>query len=183
MTADGRPRAFVSLKKLEILWINTGSLCNITYAGCYIESSPRNDRLVYITADEVGGYLDEIERDRLGARQIGFTGGEPFMNPQIIEMLHECLSRGFEVLVLTSAMKPMRRWTARLIDLKERFGHCLGIRVSADHYAKEMHEKERGPRTWEPTIEGLSWLSANGFNVSVAGRTCWGEPEDRMREG
>jgi uncharacterized Fe-S cluster-containing radical SAM superfamily protein len=183
VTADGRPRAFVSLKKLETLWINTGSLCNITCANCYIESSPRNDRLVYLTADEVRGYLDEIVRDRLGTRRIGFTGGEPFMNPQIMEMVHECLSRRFEVLVLTNAMKPMMRWTARLIELKERFGHRLGIRVSADHYAKEMHERERGPRSWEPMIEGLRWLSANGFNVSVAGRTCWGEPEAPLREG
>src|SRR5581483_10118305 len=69
-TATGEPRASVALRRLETVWFNTGTLCNITCRNCDIESSPRNDRLVYITADEVGAFLDEIERDRLGTRLI-----------------------------------------------------------------------------------------------------------------
>ena len=45
---------------------------------------PRNDRLAYLTRDDVRGYLDEIAREHLPTRLIGFTGGEPFMNPDII---------------------------------------------------------------------------------------------------
>src|SRR5215213_6459587 len=78
VTAKGERRARVALKALDTLWINTGTLCNLTCANCYIESSPKNDRLVYITAAEVTSYLDEIERDGLGTKLIGFTGGEPF---------------------------------------------------------------------------------------------------------
>ena len=65
VTADGEERARVALTRLETLWFNTGTLCNLECANCYIESSPRNDRLVYLTAAEVAAYLDEIERDRL----------------------------------------------------------------------------------------------------------------------
>ena len=64
-TAAGEARAQVALDRLEALWINTGTLCNITCRNCYIESSPKNDRLAYLTVDDVRPYLDEIERDRL----------------------------------------------------------------------------------------------------------------------
>ena len=103
VTADGKRRASVAFAGLETLWFNTGTLCNLTCGHCYIESSPTNDSLVYLTAAEVGVYLDEIERDRLAVREIGFTGGEPFMNKDIIAMLSDSLERGFRVLVLKTA--------------------------------------------------------------------------------
>ena len=103
VTAKGEQRALVELRSLETLWFNTGTLCNLTCRNCYIESSPRNDRLVYLTAAEVSSYLGEIERDRLGTRLIGFTGGEPFMNPELPAMLEDVLSRGFKAMVLTNA--------------------------------------------------------------------------------
>ena len=61
-TAAGEPRARVQLEALRTLWINTGSLCNIECRNCYIESSPENDRLAYITRVEVASFLDEIAR-------------------------------------------------------------------------------------------------------------------------
>jgi sulfatase maturation enzyme AslB (radical SAM superfamily) len=80
VTAKGEERAHVALRSLETLWFNTGTLCNLTCQNCYIESSPRNDRLAYLSAAEVTDYLDEIERDGHRTKLIGFTGGEPFMN-------------------------------------------------------------------------------------------------------
>ena len=76
------------------LWLNTGSLCNITCRNCYINSSPDNDRLAYLTRAEAASFFDEIARDRLPVREIGFTGGEPFMNPDMIAMLGDALDRG-----------------------------------------------------------------------------------------
>ena len=40
VTAKGEPRASVPLKHLDTLWLNTGTLCNLACASCYIESSP-----------------------------------------------------------------------------------------------------------------------------------------------
>ena len=57
-TASGEARASVSLRALQTLWINTGTLCNLTCVNCYIKSSPTNDRLAYITTAEVTAYLD-----------------------------------------------------------------------------------------------------------------------------
>lgn len=182
-TADGSPRARVALQRLETLWINTGTLCNLMCRNCYIESSPDNDSLVYVSAAEVAGYLDEIERDGWHTTTIGFTGGEPFMNPDLARMLAQALARGFRALVLTNAMKPMMKCRAALLDLQARFGERLLLRVSVDHYTRALHEAERGRRSWRPTLEGLAWLAANGFALSVAGRLFSGETEAMVREG
>ena len=184
-TATREPRASVALDRLDTLWINTGTLCNITCQNCYIELSPSNDRLVYITAAEAAAYFDEIEAGGLGTREIGFTGGEPFMNPELLAMLEDALARGFEVLVLTNAMQPMQRPKVKrgLIGLEERFGRRLTLRVSLDHYTQALHEAERGERTWPRTIAGLDWLAQSGFRIAIAGRTCWHESEADTREG
>jgi hypothetical protein len=183
VTATGERRAAVALQGLKTLWFNTGTLCNIACTHCYIESSPRNDRLVYLAAAEMRDFLDEIARDQLPTEEIGFTGGEPFMNPEIMVMLEACLARGYRVLVLTNAMRPMQRLKAPLLELERRFGKRLALRVSLDHYARELHEEERGAGSWQPGLDGLKWLVANGFDASVAGRMLWGEPETAMRQG
>lgn len=182
-TAKGETRATVALTALKTLWINTGTLCNLTCRNCYIESSPTNERLVYPSAAEVRAYLDEIARDGLGTEEIGFTGGEPFMNPDLLEMLEDCLARGLRVLVLTNAMRPMMKTADRLLALQQRLGERLTIRVSLDHYAQALHELERGSRSWSPTLDGLKWLAEHGFRIHVAGRTFSGESEAELRAG
>jgi len=182
-TANGEPRASVALKRLKTLWFNTGTLCNIACRNCYIESSPKNDRLVYLKQSEVAAYLDEIERDGWDTNEIGFTGGEPFLNPEFIAILEDCLARGFRVLVLTNAMRPMQRSKAKLLDLNARLGDKLTMRVSLDHFTPERHEDERGPGTFRPTLEGLIWLARSGFKVAVAGRTMWHDEENAERAG
>ena len=183
VTAKGETRAHVALRALDTLWFNTGTLCNLTCRNCYIESSPRNDSLAYITRNEVREYLDEIARDNLPTRLIGFTGGEPFMNPDIIGMLDDVLSRGLQAIILTNAMKPMRKLRDKLLALQRHHGDRLTIRVSLDHYDPAVHEAERGRRSWAPTIDGLVWLARNGFAMDVAGRRFSGESDDAIRAG
>jgi len=182
-TAKGERRAWVDLTALKTLWFNTGTLCNLACVNCYIESSPKNDALVYLTHAEVVSYLDEIKREGYPTEEIGITGGEPFMNPDIIPIMGECLERGFNLLVLTNAMRPMMKCEKELLELKHKYGAALTIRVSVDHFKRELHEEERGPRSWEPMMLGLKWLSDNGFTIDIAGRTRWGEDEDELREG
>jgi len=183
LTAAGERRAQVALRALDTLWFNTGTLCNLTCRHCYIESSPTNDRLVYLSAAEVEEYLDEIARLELGTQVIGFTGGEPFMNPELPAMLELALVRGYRALVLTNAMKPMHKMKPALLRLRDRYADRLTIRVSIDHYGRAVHEEERGRRSWAPTIDGLKWLAAHGFAVAVASRRLSGESEEEMRRG
>ena len=144
-----------------------------------------NSQLAYITAQEAGAFLDEIKALSLNTREIGFTGGEPFMNPHMLEMTRDALMRGHDVLILTNAMQPMqrKRIKAGLLDLVADFGKQLTLRVSLDHYTQALHETERGSHSWKITLQGLDWLSENGFQLTIAGRTCWNEKEEQARKG
>ena len=181
VTAKGEARASVSMTGLKTLWFNTGTLCNLACKSCYIESSPTNDALVYLTIAEVRAYLDEIAVGALPTREIGFTGGEPFMNRDMIAILQLCLARGFDVLILTNAMRPMRRFETDLLALPH--SDRLTFRVSLDHYSQAVHEAERGSNSWDKAVDGLKWLAKNGFNVAVAGRHLGDESDAVARLG
>ncbi len=183
VTATGARRAQVALKALRTLWFNTGTLCNLTCVNCYIESSPTNDRLVYLSVEEVEHYLDEIAGAALGTEEIGFTGGEPFMNPDIIAMIERALGRGFRVMVLTNAMRPMMKRADELLEIHRRHGERLTVRVSIDHYSAALHDQERGKHAWRRMLPGLRFLREHGFKLDVAGRTYWPESEAELRAG
>lgn len=177
LTAKGEKRASVALERLETLWINTGTLCNLACRSCYIFSSPTNDSLVYLSLAEAEAYFAEAAG--LGTRVIGFTGGEPFMNPEMIAMMRSALDRGFDLLVLTNAMRPMRRFETELAAIGAEHGDRVVMRVSLDHHDWALHEAERGPGTWAKALNGLKWLAAAGFRVAVAGRRLEGDGDAR----
>jgi uncharacterized Fe-S cluster-containing radical SAM superfamily protein len=184
-TAKGERRAMVALTRLETLWFNTGTLCNITCANCYIESSPTNDRLAYLTAAEMASYLDEAEALHRRPSTVAFTGGEPFMNPDMPAMAELALARGYDTLILTNAMKPMMRprVQAALADLRARFGARLVLRVSLDHWREDLHDEERGPGSFAETIQGLRWLRDSGIALNVAARMRWNDTDADIRAG
>ena len=153
-----------------MLWINTGTLCNITCANCYIESSPRNDALAFISAGEVAALLDEAATPPRTLQQVGFTGGEPFLNRDLPAMLQDVLGRGLQALVLTNAMKPMLRQAEALRALAGSFGERLVLRVSLDHHDAARHDAERGPGNFEQVMAGLAWLVGHGVHIRIAGR-------------
>ena len=185
LTAKGEARASVALSNPQTLWFNTGTLCNIECENCYILSSPKNDALVYISAEEVRDYLDQLETRKWNVREIAFTGGEPFMNPEMIDITRASLERGYDVLILTNAMRPMMRKSMRagLLELNAAYPGKLTMRISVDHWDAANHDKERGAGTFAKTIEGMTWLQENGFNMAVAGRTVWGETDLESRKG
>ena len=179
VTADGSNRAFIEARNIKTLWFNTGTLCNIECKNCYIESSPKNDRLVYLTFEEVKSFIDEALDKNLGTNEIGFTGGEPFMNKDIMKMIDYSLNKNFKVLVLSNAMKPMLNRTNELIKLNHL---NLTLRVSIDHYQKEKHEEIRGKKTYDVMLQGLKWLNENNFNYTLATRLLWDEKEEDLRK-
>jgi hypothetical protein len=181
ITAKGETRASVAWAGLKTLWFNTGTLCNITCANCYIDSSPTNDRLVYLTRADVEPYLDELTQPA----EIGITGGEPFMAPEIIAIMDAALSRGHTLLVLTNAMRPMMRprVQAGLTDLAARYPGRMTLRVSLDSHDAATHDAERGQGAFSEACNGLSWLASNNIPLALAGRKALHEDEPAAREG
>lgn len=183
LTATGEARAWVELKALTTLWFNTGSLCNIACENCYMESSPKNDDLAYLSATHVRAYLDEIKTRALPTAEIGFTGGEPFMNRDLCAMLDDVLTHGKSALVLTNAMKPLMQKRNALLDLKTKHGtERLTLRVSIDHPTPDVHDAERGEGAWAAMERGVAWLNDNGFRIAVAGRQAWSETAPTARQ-
>ena len=185
ITAKGETRAQVELRDPQTLWFNTGTLCNIECANCYILSSPTNDAFVYLTADEVSDYLAQLGERRWNVREIAFTGGEPFMNPQMIEMARRPLAAGYEVLILTNAMRPMMRprMRAGIEALVSEHGDRLTFRVSLDHHDAAVHDRERGAGSFAKALEGMDWLASIGARLAVAGRIEMAESEAEARAG
>ncbi len=185
VTAKGETRAQVAYTGTKTLWFNTGTLCNIECVNCYIESSPTNDRLVYLKLSDVTPYLDELDAAGERGIEIGITGGEPFMAPEIIDIMEAVLQRGHTLLVLTNAMQPMMRPRVQegLTRLQAEFGPQITMRVSLDHYTAEKHDEERGAGSFELSQKGIQWLGEQGFNIAIAGRTMWHEAEADARVG
>ena len=181
LTANGEPRACIALTAIKTLWFNTGTQCNLSCQNCYIESSPSNNRLSYISLTQVQQFLNEIQVEGHPTEEIGLTGGEPFMNPDIMVIMAEILRRGFKLLVLSNAMRPMLKHQQALLRLHQHYPGRLQIRVSMDHHRADLHEQERGAKSCEPMLEGLKWLNSNGFTIAIAGRTRWGDAN--LREG
>ena len=152
-TKEGKDRAFVNFTSLETLWFNTGTLCNLSCKNCYIESSPLNDNLLYLSHEEVCKYLKEIKSKNITCKSIGITGGEPFMNKDIIKIISTCLSKNLEVLILTNAMQPLQNKQKLLIRFKNNKN--IKFRISLDHYTKNKHEKIRGNNSWHKAISGI----------------------------
>ncbi len=185
VTAKGEERAEVALNNPETLWFNTGTLCNIECPNCYILSSPKNDALVYLATAEVQDFLTQLKDRNWGVREIAFTGGEPFMNPDMIDMARVSLEAGYDVLILSNAMQPMMRKSVQkgLIDLHRDFGARLTLRISLDHWSPEFHDEERGKGGFEKTLKGMRWLRDQNITMTVAGRTMWDEAEAVARAG
>jgi uncharacterized Fe-S cluster-containing radical SAM superfamily protein len=185
LTAKGEPRAHVEFRGMRTLWFNSGTFCNIACAHCYVESSPTNDALAYLTVADIVPYLDELDLAGERAIEIGFTGGEPFLAPEAPAMFEAALMRGHRVLVLTNAMRPMRRPRVeeRLLALRRDYGRRLSLRVSLDHYTAARHDEERGVGAFAETLDGVAWLLREGFDVAIAGRRLWREDEAAARQG
>lgn len=180
-TAKGEERASVGLRELKTLWVNTGTQCNLSCENCYIESSPKNDRLIFFTLKDLKSYLDEIEHHQWPTDEIGFTGGEPLLNKEIIPLLEESLKRGYKTILLTNAFR-INRYKEDFVRLKNKYGQNFLVRVSLDHFSQEIHEQERGKGTFRPTLDNMAWLSQNGISLAVAGRFLSDEKEEYVRK-
>ena len=121
----------------------------------------------------------EAKEEGLNLLEIGFTGGEPFLNKDFTKMLNHSVQQDVEVLVLTNAMKPMLNKRSEILNLNK---DKLTFRISIDHVDQKKHEKIRGQNSYIPMIEGVKWLRDNNFKMSLATRLMWGESEEETRK-
>jgi MoaA/NifB/PqqE/SkfB family radical SAM enzyme len=157
--ASGQRRAAIPIEQLDDLWF-MWSRCNLSCTHCYVGSNPHNDTLQMITLEEARPVLREAVE--LGVSRIYFTGGEPFIHPEIMPLIQEAAEVA-PVTVLTNATKPIEKHIEALLPLKAR----LTLRISLDDHVEERHDAIRGAGTYARTVRNTRHLAELGFRVIV----------------
>ncbi|HEX4964861.1 MAG TPA: radical SAM protein [Thermoanaerobaculia bacterium] len=169
----------VTLKSLDTLWFQVGgTLCNLACTHCFVSCSPTNHTHELMTLAEVRRYLDEAAR--LGVREYYFTGGEPFLNPEMEAILEATLAVG-PATVLTNGLLLDPARCARLKALADATDYSLDLRVSIDGYDAASNDPIRGEGTFERILQGARNLHEAGLNpVITVTEVC---PEAATNEG
>ncbi len=141
------------LAHLDALWIQVaGTLCNLACTHCFVSCGPGDLHHPLMSRAEVRARVDEGLA--LGVREIYFTGGEPFMHPDMLEILEDALADA-PCTVLTNGTLFTSARVAALAALADRSRFALELRVSLDGMDARTHDALRGAGSFARTIEGL----------------------------
>ncbi len=178
----GDKRGFVDPKRLEgrpvleDLWVFQGTLCDLRCKHCYTASSPSNHRLEQITFAELAPHLEEAAR--FDVRKIYFTGGEVFVNEEVLrggaernDELLKSLALALEIApveVLTNGRLHIRSHFEALRRLRERHGGRLTLRITLESPERQAHDAIRGRGTFAQTTETIRLLAKMGFALVIA---------------
>src|SRR4029077_362979 len=120
----------IALAHLDDLWFQVaGTLCNLTCNHCFISCSPHNRTFGFLDLETVQKALDESIA--LGVKEYYFTGGEPFMNPDMVAILELTLQYG-PATVLTNGTVFKEEGLVRLRQAEDASPYSLEFRVSID---------------------------------------------------
>src|SRR5581483_565890 len=169
---------YLPLKALDALWFQVaGTLCNLRCRHCFISCAPDNHTFGMMTYEQVKDHLDESLP--YGVKEYYFTGGEPFINPDIFKMLEATLELG-PATVLTNATRFTPENVADLRRMHERSIYSLEIRVSIDGFSPETNDPIRGEGTFDGAMRGVKLLVEGGFLPIITSMRSW--PMDRDEE-
>ena len=171
-TPSGEPRGYIEPHALDELWFHTGTKCNLECDFCLEGSSPSDKRLQAPKLEDVTPYIDEALS--LGVEQFSFTGGEPFLAKDIVDILAYA-SQLRPCLVLTNGTEPLFKRMDALIALKAKQQHPISFRISIDSANEAEHDRGRGQGNFTKAFIGMRLLHNHGFNVSLARHITKGE--------
>jgi AdoMet-dependent heme synthase len=155
----------VPLVALDTLWLQVaGTLCNLQCTHCFISCSPSNHAHEMMDRGQVARFLDEAEA--LGVRDYYFTGGEPFLNREIFEMIEDALAKG-PVSILTNGVLLKSEWCERLRALSDGSPYSLDLRLSIDGWDAPSNDPVRGEGTFERILWGIANLARAGLNPVI----------------
>lgn len=163
-TPEGDARGYIQPHALDELWFHTGTRCNLGCWFCLEGSGPKADRLDFITFDEAKTFIDEALTQ--GVKRFSFTGGEPFVNPDMIPILKYALDHR-PCLILTNGTKPLIQNINDIRKLHDK-PNDLKFRVSLDYPDPERHDDARGKGSFTAALRSSGELHKIGFSVSIA---------------
>ena len=153
------------LLDIDTLWFQVaGTLCNLKCSHCFISCSPTNHAHEMLSLATVKRFLAEAEA--MGVREYYFTGGEPFLNPEMVEILEAALGLG-PVSVLTNGLLLKPELVSRLKALSDASPYSFDVRISIDGYDADTNDPIRGAGTFRRIMEGVKHLSDGGLNPVI----------------
>lgn len=165
-----------SISALDHLWFQVaGTLCNLTCHHCFISCSPKNDKFGHLTLEEVQRRLEESVA--LGVKEYYFTGGEPFLNREMVPILIETLRYG-PATVLTNGTVLKNVWLEQLCSAEEQSLYSLEFRVSIDGFTSQQNDPIRGEGTFDRALIGVAKLVEFGFLPIITATRTWPEEDD-----
>lgn len=161
--AEQAPR--VRLRSLDTLWFQVGgTICNLACSHCFVSCSPTNHTHEFLSLAEVEARL--LEASELGVKEYYFTGGEPFLNPEMEAIVARTLIQG-PVTVLTNGLLLDAERCARLRTLADASPYSLDLRISLDGFDPASNDPIRGPGTFERILAGVANAASVGLNPVI----------------
>lgn len=148
-------------KKLEILQINVGYMCNQVCEHCHVDAGP--DRKEIMTRDTMRQCLEVIKNT--GAHTLDLTGGAPEMNPDFRWFVEEAAKAGIKDFIVRSNLTIIRA-NKKYYDLPDFFKkHNVHVISSMPHWTKGKTDKQRGNGVFDKSIKALQELNAVGYGM------------------
>ncbi|MFQ5652000.1 MAG: radical SAM protein [bacterium] len=172
---DEAETVWAPLYSLDALWFQVGgTICNLWCTHCFISCSPENHKFGFMARETVKTFLDESRK--IGVKEYYFTGGEPFMNRDLLDILADTLAIG-PATVLTNGILIQERVAKRLEQIAHRSPYSLEIRVSIDGFTPELNDRIRGPGSFDKAMHGVKNLVRYGFLPIITVAQTWDDSE------
>ncbi len=166
----------IELRSLDELWFQVaGTVCNLTCNHCFISCSPQNHSFQFLSYEQVDAALQESVAH--GVREYYFTGGEPFLNKDLVRMLKRTLEFG-PATVLTNGTVLKREWLEELRAAEAEAGFSLEFRVSIDGPTAEINDPVRGAGTFDLAITGVALLCKLGLLPIITMTQTWDDSQN-----
>jgi AdoMet-dependent heme synthase len=168
--------ATVELRHLDNLWIQvSGTRCNIACRHCFNNSGPRATAFGLMTFDTVNRAIAAAAAR--GVREIYFTGGEPFLHAQLLEMI-TCALTVAPTTVLTNGMLVSDRIADSLAALASEARYSLEVRVSLDGYTEQMNDAIRGRGVFRLALAGAVRLAQRNLLPLITIVRTWDDGDE-----
>lgn len=155
-----------------VLWFFTGSKCNLKCTHCYIDCGPEADEHPFLTLDTFRKRLEEGVKMGHKKLEIYFTGGEPFINPDLLTMFRESLEHA-DTTVLTNATRISKEQASEIKHMEEKSAYNFHFRISLDGPDAASNDKIRGHRAFERAERGIKHIINAGFNPIITSMRSW----------
>lgn len=165
-----------------VLWFFTGTRCNLTCTHCYVNSSPENDSMPYLTFETFEKHLLDAVGKNFKKLDIYFTGGEPFINPNILKMIDKALDYGTTT-ILTNGTRFSDKIISELEDITKNKKNDLIFRISLDGPTAKQHDAFRGKGSFNKTLKGLKKVSGKNYKTIVTAMQSWNQFDSGKVEG